>query len=181
MLELLPQSITDYLFVNSDHRERALDILECRLKGSATRKELAQKHGISKERVRQHEMRGRRLIAQHLKKREEAWKKQGELLAIIKRLEAGMTVGGDKPVAPIIYINDLDTLDMISRRLYWALRCGGIKTLNEAAALLAKGEGELLKLKNFGRVSLTELKGLLDKYGLTAAAPSRAGFLNLGK
>jgi hypothetical protein len=179
MLDLLPQSIIDTLFAKSDHRERDLDILECRLKESATLRELAQKHGISWQWVRQIAYKGRRIIVWQLRKQEEARERQGELLAAIKTLEAEAAVyrkikevitphliSEDKTAIPVIPVEDLRCPEMISVRLYRTLRNEGIETLNEAAASLEKDIGRFLKLKNFGKASLAELKELLVKYGI---------------
>jgi len=179
MLNLLPQSIIDSLFTKSDHRERDLDILECRLKESASLKELEQKHGISQQWVRQIEYKGRRIIAWQLRKREQAWGKQGELLAVIKRLEAEATAyrkikevitphlfSEDKAAIPIISIEDLKCPEMISLRVYQALKNAGIETLNEAAVSLEKGDYRIIRMHNFGKVSLAELKELLVRYGI---------------
>jgi DNA-directed RNA polymerase alpha subunit len=179
MFDLLPQSIIDSLFTDSDNRPRDLDILECRLRKSATLKELAQKHGLCKERIRQIEMKGRRVITWHLKKMNEAWEKQGELVATIKALEAEVDVlrklkevispyiSEDKPTTPIVPIEDLRYSEMMSVRLYQTLRNAGINTLNEAAVMLEDGGCQLLKIKNFGKLSLAMLKELVVKYGLT--------------
>ena len=57
-------------------------------------------------------------------------------------------------------INDIE----MPTRVYWCLAAAGIRTIGE---LVEKKASELIKLKNFGRKSLTDVEELLDKLGLT--------------
>lgn len=182
MLELFPQSIQDALYVRTDdNRPRNLDILDCRLKGSDTLEALAKKHGLTRERVRQIEMRGRRVLEWQFRLREQAWQKQGQLLATIQTLEKEATdfarvrelvkpylFPGEKPDVPIVYLNDL-ALGDTTVRLRNGLQSAGIKTLNGVAALLEKDDYEFLKLKNLGRTCLAEAKQLLIEHGIWEA------------
>jgi DNA-directed RNA polymerase alpha subunit len=56
--------------------------------------------------------------------------------------------------------NELD----ISVRLYNCLKWGDIETLGD---LVMRTELDLMRLRNFGTRSLTEVKNLLQEYGLT--------------
>lgn len=51
----------------------------------------------------------------------------------------------------------------LSVRSYNCLEAAGIKTIRD---LVVKGEGEMLKYRNFGRKSLTEIKNILKEMGL---------------
>ncbi len=57
----------------------------------------------------------------------------------------------------------IDELDL-SVRAYNCLKNANIKTIGE---LVQKTESEVLKIKNFGKITLTELKGVLEGMGLT--------------
>ena len=57
---------------------------------------------------------------------------------------------------------EVDSLD-ISVRSYNCMKNGNIRTIRE---LVQKTEGEMLKIKNFGRKSLNELKDVLASMGL---------------
>ena len=50
-------------------------------------------------------------------------------------------------------LKSIDELEF-STRVYWALRTAGIKTIGQ---LVERKESEMLKIKNFGRKSLTEI------------------------
>lgn len=52
----------------------------------------------------------------------------------------------------------------ISVRLYNCLKCDDIETLGD---LVMRTELDLMRLRNFGTRSLTEVKNLLQEYGLT--------------
>ena len=57
----------------------------------------------------------------------------------------------------------IDELEL-SVRAYNCLKNANIKTIGE---LVQKTESEVLKIKNFGKITLTELKKVLEGMGLT--------------
>lgn len=72
------------------------------------------------------------------------------------------------------YIQDLLSLQMISRRLYNRLKCIGVESLTEIAAVdftsnsVVLKDGRTVKADGLGRTSLTELVGILKKNGYGA-------------
>lgn len=72
------------------------------------------------------------------------------------------------------YIQDLLSLQMISRRLYNRLKRIGVESLTEIAAVdftsnsVVLKDGRTVKADGLGRTSLTELVGILKKNGYGA-------------
>ena len=58
-----------------------------------------------------------------------------------------------------ISINEIE----MSTRVHWCLQAAGIRTVGE---LVENKESEIIKLRNFGRKSLTELQEILSELGL---------------
>ncbi|MDK2973216.1 MAG: DNA-directed polymerase subunit alpha [Candidatus Sumerlaeota bacterium] len=81
--------------------------------------------------------------------------------------EAGMmeTSEGGEGVAPIQAILDKSIEELeLSVRSFNCLEAAGIKTIRD---LVQKTESEMLKYRNFGRKSLSEIKGILKQYNLS--------------
>ncbi len=77
----------------------------------------------------------------------------------------GAVASGDESAAPIQAILDKSIEELeLSVRSFNCLEAAGIKTIRD---LVQKTESEMLKYRNFGRKSLSEIKAILKGYGLS--------------
>jgi DNA-directed RNA polymerase subunit alpha len=85
-------------------------------------------------------------------------------LGPVEGLLGGDEDGGDG-IAPIQAILDKSIEELeLSVRSFNCLEAAGIKTIRD---LVQKTEGEMLKYRNFGRKSLSEIKAILKNYNLS--------------
>ncbi|MBI5154484.1 DNA-directed RNA polymerase subunit alpha [Candidatus Poribacteria bacterium] len=77
---------------------------------------------------------------------------------------AGAVEEGEEGTAPIHAVLDKSIEELeLSVRSYNCLEAAGIKTIRD---LVQKSEAEMLKYRNFGRKSLSEIKNILKEYNL---------------
>ena len=122
-----------------------------------TLRQAGEQEGVSRERVRQMVAKINRKIKRKIFIVEQQLK---EPQVIIKYIEK--TEGEKTPNLPIVY-KPIEALGEMTVRVTNALHCEEIKTVQQ---LIEKKEGELLRLPNFGRKSLNELKELLADHNL---------------
>jgi len=91
-------------------------------------------------------------------------------LVLITGVEAVMPGGAaEEQVIPSgLYSREIEALGL-NVRVYNCLRRAGITTVAEVLESLAKGDDELLAIRNFGSKSLDELKERLEEMGLRPA------------
>lgn len=76
----------------------------------------------------------------------------------------------EEGIPPRVYEMPIDELEL-SPRVYNCLRRADIKKVGEVLERLAKGDNEMLAIRNFGKKSLQELKEALRAKGLIPAEP----------
>jgi len=79
----------------------------------------------------------------------------------------------EEGIPPHIYEMPIGELDL-SVRVYNCLKRTGITTVGEVLEKLAKGDEEMLSIRNFGAKSLVELKEKLRVRGLLPAEPEES-------
>jgi DNA-directed RNA polymerase subunit alpha len=91
-------------------------------------------------------------------------------LVLITGVEAVMPPGAaeEQAIPSGLYSREIEALGL-NVRVYNCLRRAGITTVAEVLESLAKGDDELLAIRNFGTKSLDELKERLEEMGLRPA------------
>jgi DNA-directed RNA polymerase subunit alpha len=96
----------------------------------------------------------------------QAAKSLGELFFLFSNLELAVMPGVDRSplsVSPEIFQTPIDRLDLSSR----TLNCLKRAHITKVGEILEKSNDELLKIRNFGEKSLTELREKLAERGIT--------------
>ena len=171
MFDILPEQVIECLWRDSEHRERNLDILKCRLQDDKpdTLKYLSGKHDITEKWVRQIDARGRRILKLKLEAAQEAVMlipKLNEELERLRvenqtlkiRLQTADENTIPKTVIPIGHYLE----EGISVRLANALHNACITTWNQLAEIK---ERDLWKLRTVGRKTRAEINRKLVELG----------------
>jgi hypothetical protein len=149
--------------------DRSISVIGDRLLYGMTFEQIAEKHDVTRERARQLYVKAIANVAKRLNWHVRMWKKLPEIERENERLgnrlsfyEEQEKKGLERKLPPSIDdpIEDLE----LSVRLYNALKAGRINTLRQVLALKKR---ELLQYRNFGKKTLDELEGLLNKSGIT--------------
>ena len=135
-----------------------------------TYRAIAAQEGLSIERIRQITGKGKRIIANRLRRIAESQKTPHVIIKKVSEEELN-------PNLPMRqkFVYDLGDLSVRT------LNCLHHEDLVLVDRLLEKTENELLKVPNFGRKSLNELKEILSQHGLELRNPHYACMLEARK
>jgi hypothetical protein len=149
--------------------DRSIAVIGDRLLYGMTFEQIAEKHGVTRERARQIYSKAIASVARKLKWHVWNWakmpdieKENAQLKSKIRFFEEQELKGGLVNMPPSIDdpIEDL----LISVRLYGSLKANKINTIRD---VLSKRKNDFLVLRNIGKVTLIELEGVLKSMGIT--------------